>query len=167
MSNLAKSLAAGLLVVGATAALAEKWDFKGLELGSKSSVGDLQQRFNLKCVAVSPPGVGQFCQGRTTLLDWPAELKVNLDADDYVFKISVQYRGDPLKQFDAPKAMIAKYGPPSKKSGAAYEWTRRTQRSYWKIFFDPSKLELSVYRLDKPLSSNPAMTLNPKAKTDL
>lgn len=162
-----KCITFAVIVIGPSTAWAQKWEFKGLELGAKSSVADLEQRFNLKCAPVAAPGAGQFCRGSTTLLGWPAELKVNLDANDYVFKIWVPYKGDPLKQFDAPKAMIAKFGPPTKKSGAAYEWTRKTRLSFWKIFFDPDKLEMSVYRLDKPFPSNPAMTVEPKAKKDL
>ena len=65
------------------------------------------------------------------------------------------------------KLDLAQYGQPTSKSGVAYEWIRRTNISFWKIFFDPSKLELSVYRIDKPPPSNPAMTINQKAKTDL
>lgn len=159
-----KWIVVGLLVVNSEVTWAKNWDFKGLELGKKSSVAELEKNYSLKC---QPVVTGQYCHGTTTLLDWPAELNVNLDVNDFVFKISVPYQGDPLKQFDSPKAIIAKYGQPTKKSGVAYEWIKRTNISFWKIFFDPSKLELSVYRMDKPLPSNPAMTVNPKAKTDL
>ena len=160
-------IAVAIFVIVPSTAWAQKWEFKGLELGAKSSVADLEQRFGLKCAPVTSPGSGQYCQGRTTLLEWPAELKVNLDANDYVSRISVPYKGNPLKQWDARKAMIEKFGPPTKKSGAYHEWTRKTNKSFWKISFDPDKLEMSVYHLDKPFPANPAMTVDPKAKKDL
>jgi hypothetical protein len=155
------------LVIAPSAVWAQKWEFKGLELGAKSSISDLEKRFNLKCAPVAAPGSGQYCRGRTTLMEWPAELNVNLDADDFVFKISVPYKGDPLKQWDARKAMIEKFGQPTKKSGAYHEWVRKTNKSFWKIAFDPDKLEMSVYQTDKPRPSNPAMTVDPKAKKDI
>ena len=160
-------IAVAVFVITPSTAWAQKWEFKGLELGAKSSVADLENRFNLKCVPVAAPGSGQYCRGRTTFFEWPAELNVNLDANDYVFKISVPYKGDPLKQWDARKAMIEKFGPPTKKSGAYHEWAKKTAKSFWKIAFDPDKLEMSVYRIDQPRPSNPAMTVNPKAKKDL
>lgn len=146
---------------------AQKWDFKGLELGGKSSVADLEQKYNLKCAPVASPGSGQYCRGTTTLMNWPAALDVNLDANDYVFKISVPYKGDPLKQRDARNAMIEKFGQPTRTSGADLEWTRKTTKSFWKVSFGPDYFEMSVYRLDRPLPSNPATTIDPKSKKDL
>jgi len=97
------------LTVVAYAPEALAFDFKGVRVGAKSTVAEVQERLGISC------GVGyadkQVCNGHVTVADEPATINLLLAPSGLVQRISLQLSSEPFEQVAA--ALVQKLGPPT------------------------------------------------------
>nr|MDP2192029.1 hypothetical protein [Rhodoferax sp.] len=89
---------------------AYSFEFKGVRVGAKSSVAEVQERLGVAC------GVGhadmQVCNGHVTVAEEPATVNLVLSPTGIVQRISLRLSSDPFEQVAA--ALAEKYGRPSR-----------------------------------------------------
>ena len=157
-----------MLLSGAGIARAQTFDFKGLVLGSASSVNALQEQQDLKCHAISFNSApsGYECNGKTTMLGQDGSLRVHLSNEDHVVFIVVQIQVDVTKRAiikDMIQPLVQKFGPPKlQRSPGHLEWHNELGQV---VVFTSSILQAKLeYRGGR---SAPIPKLNEKDKKDL
>ena len=156
-----------MLLNGAGIARAQTYDFKGLVLGSSSSINVLQEKYGLKCHAsfFNRAPYGYECNGKTTMLGQEGSLRVNLSSEDRVIGIVVHIQVDVTKRAiikDMINPLSQKFGPPKRHAPGLVEWGNAQGQV---VVFNYSMLS---GRLDmRGGRSAPLPRLDEKAKKDL
>lgn len=85
------------------------YDFKGIEVGTKTELSTFTNKLGLECIN-DVTGPGFYCVGATTITERKAKLSVFIDPNYTVESISVNFEPD---AFGIVKtALIEKYGNP-------------------------------------------------------
>lgn len=151
---------------GAGVAGAQDFEFKGLVLGSKTSMHALEGQHSLRCDVGSRSQYGIPCRGATTFLGQKGTIEINLSNEDVLTRIYVRYVSDILKYKDMRKAFYEKFGRPQRQSGYTDEWRKGLGKAeqQW-IKLTPNLLEMRIVRLNQP--ADPAFLLKDKDRKDL
>lgn len=144
-----------LLLGGAGVAGAQDFEFKGLVLGSKSSVQALEGEHSLKCDTAHRSQYGIQCRGASTFLGQKGALEVDLSNQEVITRINVRYESNLLKYKDMRKSFYEKFGRPQRQSGYTDEWRKgqgKVEQQWIKL--TPETLEMRVVRLNTPTNPN-------------
>ena len=149
----------------AISAHAQTFEFKGLVLGAKSSIQDLEAMHGLKCEERRRSQYGIPCSARTTLFGKDGSLEVNLSNENVITRIYVQHQSDILKFKDMRKTFYEKFGRSQSQSAYSDEWRKAVGKveQQW-VRLTPEILEMRIVRMDSP--KNPAFLLNKKDRKD-
>lgn len=104
-----KSLLSSLILIAA-ALDSHAFDFKGVRVGAKATVAEVQERLGISC------GVGhadmQVCNGQSTVADEPGTINVVISPSGVVERIRLDLSPEPFEQVAA--ALTQKFGTPSR-----------------------------------------------------
>lgn len=144
---------------------AQTFEFKGLVLGVKSSIQDLEAMHGLKCEERRRSQYGIPCSARTTLFGKDGRLDVNLSNENVITRIYVRHQSDILKFKDMRQTFYEMFGRSQSQSAYSDEWRKglgKLEQPWMRL--TPEILEMRIVRKDSP--KTPAFLLNKKDRND-
>ena len=149
----------------AVSASAQTFEFKGLTLGTKSSIQVLEATHGLKCEERGRSQYGIPCRGPTTLFGKNGTLEVNLSNENVITRIYVRHQSDILKFKDMRQTFYEKFGRSQSQSAYSDDWRKgqgKVEQQWMRL--TPEILEMRIVRMDSP--KNPAFLLNKQERKD-